>query len=88
MQQIMSAISEIKTQLERLNSLQSEYLSLEEAAKFLKMSKSTLYKHTHRRTVPFYQPHGKLIVFKKSELQDWVEGKQTNNLKTSSHEPK
>ena len=88
MREILMAIAELKSEMGKISSQQSEYLSLEEAAKFLKMSKSTLYKHTHRRTVPFYQPHGKLIVFKKSELQDWVEGKQTNNLKTYSHEPK
>ena len=45
---------------------------LEEAASFLGIAKSTLYKMTHENRIPFYKPAGKLIYFEKSVLLDWV----------------
>lgn len=52
--------------------LSKEIFNLEEAAVFLGMTKSQLYKLTHRRTIPFYKPTGKLVVFVRQELIDWV----------------
>ena len=50
-------------------------LTLEEAAEFLDMKKSTLYKMTHRREIPYSKPHGKKIYFSKVELVRWMLGK-------------
>ena len=36
------------------------------------ISKSTLYKMTHKHELPFYRPNGKLIYFEKSELVKWM----------------
>jgi len=47
-------------------------LTLEEAALFMGISKSTLYKMTHKHELPFYRPNGKLIYFEKSELVKWM----------------
>lgn len=47
-------------------------LSLNEAAKFLKLSKSFLYKMTSQKIIPHYIPGGKRIYFKKSDLEDWL----------------
>ena len=64
--------------LERVDKLESicfaskEVLNLEEAAAFLGVKKSTLYKMTHLSQVPYYKPAGKLIFFEKSALLDWV----------------
>ena len=49
-----------------------ETLTLEEAAVFLGMKRSTLYKMTHEHTIPFYRPNGKMIYFEKSDLLEWV----------------
>ena len=48
------------------------YLSLEDAAKYLCMSKSTLYKHTSEGEISFYKPNGKLILFSKNDLDNWI----------------
>ena len=45
-----------------------EVLSLEEAAKFMGIARSSLYKMTHQQAIPFYKPNGKLVFFEKS---DW-----------------
>ena len=48
-----------------------KYLSVDEASTYLKTTKSTIYKMTMDRTIPFYKP-SKKILFKKSELDEWV----------------
>lgn len=49
-----------------------DVLTLEEAALFLGISKSSLYKMTHKNVLPFYRPNGKLIYFEKVELLKWM----------------
>ncbi|MCC7004713.1 helix-turn-helix domain-containing protein [Candidatus Nomurabacteria bacterium] len=48
------------------------YLSLFEAAEYLKLSKSTLYKLTHKRAIQYYQPGGKIILFLKEDLDAYI----------------
>lgn len=50
-----------------------EHLNLSEAAKYLGLSKSFIYKKTSKRNgLPFYKIGNKLIYFKKSELDAWL----------------
>ena len=49
--------------------MESIYFNLEEAAAFLKLCKSTLYKKTSLREIPFVKPGGKLILFLKEDLE-------------------
>ena len=49
-----------------------DVLTLEEAALFMGISKSSLYKMTHKHELPFYRPNGKLIYFEKAELVKWM----------------
>ena len=58
--------------LENTLCLGKEVLTLEEAALFMGISRSTLYKMTHKNVIPFYRPNGKLIYFEKSELLAWM----------------
>ena len=58
--------------LEDLLCVGKEVLTLEEAALFMGISRSTLYKMTHCSAIPFYRPNGKLIYFEKSELLAWM----------------
>ena len=52
--------------------MNSNYLNLEEAAAFLKLCKSTLYKKTSTREIPFCKPGGKLILFLKMDLEEYL----------------
>ncbi len=52
--------------------MNSMYLSLEEAATFLKVCKSTLYKKTSLRVIPFCKPGGKLILFLREDLEEYL----------------
>lgn len=55
-----------------------ELLSLKEAAEFLGITKSTLYKKTHRKEIPFYKPTGKLIYFLRQDLLNWALRNRSN----------
>ena len=47
-------------------------LTSDEAARFLGISKSYLYKLTMQRRIPHYKPCGKLNYFDRSELEEWA----------------
>ena len=49
--------------LEQLLHQGKDVLTLEEAAKFMGIARSSLYKMTHEQTIPFYKPNGKMIFF-------------------------
>ena len=47
-------------------------LTFEEAACYMGMSKSWLYKMTSLKIVPHYKPNGKLVYFDRIELEGWL----------------
>ena len=58
---------------ERITGLQKEVLTADEAAKYLGLSKSYLYKLTYRKQIPFYRPMGKMVYFNREELVQWLQ---------------
>ncbi|WP_280750707.1 MULTISPECIES: helix-turn-helix domain-containing protein [unclassified Parabacteroides] len=50
----------------------NNYLTSGEAAGYLHISMSTLYKLTMRREIPHYKPTGKLCYFNRQELDEWI----------------
>lgn len=60
------------TDLENVLNVAKDVMNLEEVALFTGMSKSSLYKLTHRQVIPHYKPNGKLIYFEKTELLNWM----------------
>jgi len=54
-------------------------MNVNETSKYLDVSKSYLYKLTHRMEIPHHKPTGKKIYFFKSELNEWV---RRNPIKT------
>ncbi len=66
-------ILEKLTTIEKLLKNQIEKpLTLEEAARYLDLSTSTLYKMTSSNKICFYKPNGKRIYFAKCELNTWL----------------
>tara|TARA_R110002033_G_C3897081_1_gene239715 strand:- start:10102 stop:10386 length:285 start_codon:yes stop_codon:yes gene_type:complete len=64
----------IKTLNEILNCLyrQKQVLTFEEACRYCGTSASSMYKHTSANKIPFYKPEGKLIYFKREDLDAWM----------------
>ena len=56
-----------------------EVLTSDEAAKYMGISKSYLYKLTMRQQIPFYKPMGKMVYFNRLELEQWL---QNNRVST------
>lgn len=53
---------------------QKEVLTSDEAAKYLGVSKSCLYKWTMARQIPHYKsPTGKLCFFNRKEVEEWMQ---------------
>ncbi len=53
------------------------FMTVDEAAAYLGMSKSAIYKITSKREIAFYSPGGKKIYFKRSEVDAWIESGRT-----------
>lgn len=66
----------ISRQLEEIQTLlkqkDSKPLNFIEAAKYLSISQSTLYKLSYQRKIPSHKPSGKLLYFFKHELDEWI----------------
>lgn len=58
-----------------------EVLTSDEAAKYMGVSKSYLYKLTMRQQIPHYKPMGKMCYFNRLELEQWL---QNNRVSTSA----
>lgn len=56
-----------------------EVLTTDEAAKYLGVSKSYLYKLTMQQKIPHYKPLGKMCYFNRVELEQWL---QSNRVAT------
>ncbi|MCB0745238.1 MAG: helix-turn-helix domain-containing protein [Ignavibacteriae bacterium] len=72
MEIIQNQLKEIIALLTKQNLLEKEFFTLEEATLYLGQSKSSLYKLTSRKEIPFYVPGGKMIYFRKEELDAWI----------------
>lgn len=58
-----------------------EVLTSDEAAKYMGISKSYLYKLTMKQQIPHYKPMGKICYFNRLELEKWL---QSNRIATST----
>lgn len=56
-----------------------EVLTSDEAARYMGISKSYLYKLTMRQQIPHYKPMGKMCYFNRVELESWL---QSNRVAT------
>ncbi len=70
----LSQNMELSTQFveSKPKALEPEILDADQAAEFLHLAKQTLYTLTCKKKVPFYK-NGKKVLFKKHELQDWMD---------------
>lgn len=58
-----------------------EVLTSDEAARYMGVSKSYLYKLTMRRKISHYKPGGKMCYFNRHELEEWL---QANRVSTEA----
>lgn len=75
MEKILEVLEQIKIIITEQNLLKKEVFNLSEAAKFLDLSESHLYKLTSKQMIPHSCPQGKKLYFNRRELEEWL---QTN----------
>lgn len=61
--------------MEQIRSLaipSKEIMTVEDCADYTGLSKSYIYKLTHRKEIPFFKPMGKRLYFKRTEIKQWL----------------
>jgi len=79
-------IQKIIALLQNNSKEQKAVLSFREALAYLDVSKSFLYKLTSSNSITFFKPSGKLIYFKRSDLDEWAfqnEFQQSSNYENN-----
>ena len=62
---------------------ENEFLSVDEAASLLKVSKDTIYQKTSKNEIPFYKQFNRLF-FKKEEILDYIKQGKTSTVSESN----
>ncbi|MBP5620230.1 MAG: helix-turn-helix domain-containing protein [Bacteroidaceae bacterium] len=73
-------IEELQKRIEAVEDIldnAKEVLTVEEAARFMDIARSSLYKMTSDRSIPFYRPNGKMIYFEKADILAWMRRNRT-----------
>ena len=77
MEQDFQKVADLITAKMSLNT--KEVLTTDEAASYMGVSKSYLYKLTMEKRIPHYKPMGKMCFFNRKEMEMWL---QTNRVAT------
>lgn len=52
---------------------EAKYLTAQEAANYVGLTLGYLYKLTSSHKIPFYNPGGRKLIFKRCELDAWID---------------
>lgn len=69
------SLAELLSHLEKLENMAyaaKDFLSIDEVATYLNISKSSVYKITSSKELTVYKPNGKNIFILRSDLNDWI----------------
>ena len=77
MEQDLQKVADLITAKVSLNT--KEVLTTDEAASYMGVSKSYLYKLTMEKRIPHYKPMGKMCFFNRKEIEMWL---QANRVAT------
>jgi excisionase family DNA binding protein len=71
----MKTTERTSTRPESIARSNDDFMDFKDAAKYLRLSESYLYKKTSANEIPFYKPGGKKLYFFKRDLDAWVASK-------------
>lgn len=74
------SLAELLSHLEKLEGMAytvKDFLSIDEVAAYLQISKSSVYKLTSSRELTVYKPNGKNIFILRSDLNNWIKRNPT-----------
>jgi excisionase family DNA binding protein len=70
---ILEKLTQINQKLDEQALLQKVVLNFNEAARYLDISESHLYKLTSTKQIPHFCPQGKRLYFNRQELDEWLQ---------------
>ena len=73
-------LDKIEQRLDEISLLTRETLTFDQAYRYLNISASQLYKLRHAGAIAAYKPGGKLLFFKRTDLDAWM---MSRRIKTS-----
>jgi excisionase family DNA binding protein len=82
MDEILLRLEKIERLLISQTMLQKEVLNFNEAAEYLELSLSHLYRLTSTKQIPHFCPQGKKLYFNRQELDAWLQ----RNRQTTTEE--
>ncbi|WP_234912421.1 helix-turn-helix transcriptional regulator, partial [Vibrio anguillarum] len=65
-------IAELLTSIKSLTNQTKEIMTISECSLYTGLSKSYLYKLTHKEKIPFSKPLGKRVYFERSKIDQWL----------------
>ena len=77
---VLEKLNSIEKMLMEQNMLKKEVFTFNEAAIYLEVSHSHLYKLTSTGTIPAYKPNGKKLYFNRQELNKWLLSNRQTSL--------
>lgn len=86
---LIKQLESLSQRMEEQNLLKKEIMTFEEASIYMGLSKSNLYKKTSLNQIPFYKPNGKIIYFKRADLDQYMLGNRqatVNEIKEKASE--
>jgi len=69
---LFAKLQMLSDNIEHQKLLRKDIMTLEEASIYVGLSKSAMYKKTSLNLIPFYKPNGKIIYFKRDDLDQWM----------------
>ena len=71
--ELLKAIEDlIVRKFDELKAAQKEFMTVSDVAEYLGIKPSYVYKMTHNREIPCYKPGGKMVYFKREDVDAWV----------------
>ncbi|RTY67687.1 helix-turn-helix domain-containing protein [Flavobacterium sp. LB2P53] len=85
--QIEEKLFNIQNSISKLSLAVKTIFSVEEASAFLNLKPSYLYKLTSDKRIRFYKPNGKLLYFKKEDLESFLLRNPSETIKEEDSIP-
>lgn len=57
-----------------------DYINASELAHLLGESVKTIYGRVYNKQIPFYKPGGKILLFKRDEIEQWIKAGRHSSL--------
>ncbi|MGX5836937.1 helix-turn-helix domain-containing protein [Aeromonas piscicola] len=65
-------LSQAIKEMQKIQLVRKEFMNVDECAVYLNVSRSYIYKLTHRKEIPFYKPNRR-IYFKREDVDCWLQ---------------